>query len=82
MFSSNLMYSMWYLLIYFFCYGFPLKGMRANNCFREGSRGVKNIHGFNESASAVSLRLRNLHFENFLIETAESDGYIDYLGKF
>jgi hypothetical protein len=32
-----------------FCYGFPLKGMKANNRFREGSRGVMKI-------SAVSLR--------------------------
>jgi hypothetical protein len=43
--------------LFLFCYGFALKGMRANNRFRKGS------HGFNdtaESASAASLRLRDL----------------------
>jgi hypothetical protein len=39
-----------------FCYGSPLKGMTADNCFREGFRGlIDNV----ESASAVSMKPRN-----------------------
>jgi hypothetical protein len=54
-FSNSYMHVMFtyrYLFISF-CYGFPSKGMRANNLFREGSRGIIKI-------SSVSLRLRNL----------------------
>jgi hypothetical protein len=51
-FSSNYMFVMFSYLFISFCYGFPLKGMRANNRFCEGSRGVIKIF-------MVSLRLRN-----------------------
>jgi hypothetical protein len=58
-----------YLFIYL-CYGFPLKGMRANKRFHAGSGGVIKISAVSltprdrilrsaESDSAVSLRIRN-----------------------
>jgi hypothetical protein len=66
---------MWCLPIFSFCYGFPLKEMRANNRFREGSRRVIKI-------SDVSLTPRDSiprsHWHRGirsrgLIETAESE---------
>jgi hypothetical protein len=49
-----------------FCYGFPLKGMRADNRFHEDSLGVIRSLG-----RAVSLRPKN-PLPHGLIETAES----------
>jgi hypothetical protein len=54
-FSSNNMYVMFTHA--FFCYGFPLKGMGANNPFCERSRGVI-------KDPAVSLTPRNLNISN------------------
>jgi hypothetical protein len=59
-----------YLFIISFCYGFPLKGMRANNCFREGAHCLIDTVG---SDPAVSLRPWTPNF---------ATDYLDFIGEY